>query len=417
MVTLITLAINKYMRNKAYTFQLNPTNEQLTQLCQHAGACRWLWNHMLSENTKRYELEKKFNFQFVMNNLIPKLKEKYNWLKEINSQSLQQRNRDLDIALKRSFKKHGFPKFKKKSDSKDSFRVPQSFKLNNKSVYLPKIGWVKWKVNRKIESKVKSITIKQDLDKWVAVVLCELPEVEKRASFADSEVTGIDVGIKDFAVLSNGTKIENPKHLEKSEKLLKRNSRKLSKKVKGSNNRNKARKQLAKLHGKIKNQRKDFQWKLANEITNQYQVICMENLNIKGMVKNRRLSKSISSVGWGMFKQKIEHKLADTGGLLINIDRFAPSSKMCSSCGALNDNLTLKDRGWNCSCGAKHDRDINAAINIKMFGLKEINRLGTSRIYACGETNDGGVAIDASSYVSLKQENCVIGHKAIKLNV
>lgn len=400
------------MTNKAYTFRLNPSTEQIILLAQHGGAVRWLWNKMLDANIKRYNQEKKFNFQFDMNRLTTELRKEHNWLKEINSQVLQQKNRDLDSALKRSFNKHGFPKFKKKSHQSDSFRVPQFFKLSNKGIYLPKIGWIKWKNNRRLTGKAKSVTIKQDLDNWVAVVLCELPDVPVRNIFNESEIVGIDVGIKDFAVLSDGRKINNPKHFEKSSKLVKRKQRELSKKIKGSNNRNKARKDVTKLHRRIANQRKDFQWKQVSSITKNYSVICMEDLNIKGMKRNHKLSKSISSVGWLSFKNKLTHKIAEQGGLLVNIDRFAPSTKMCGSCGALNSNLTLADRAWDCDCGTHHDRDINAANNIRLFGLREINRLGTSRIHGCGDVTDGNRAYDLFSHISMKHQNPVIGSEA-----
>lgn len=412
MVTVGLQNINNVMANKAYTIRLNPSTEQEQLLKQTAGAARWIWNQSLDATKVAHKETRKFLFQFDLNRRVPELKKEHEWLKEINSQVLQQKNRDLDTALKRSFKTHGFPKFKSKHKNNDSFRVPQHFQLSNKGVKLPKIGWVKWKPNRKLTGKAKSITIKQDLDKWVAVVLCEIPNTEQRTSFAESEVVGIDVGIKDFAVLSSGKKISNPNHLAKSEKLLKSKQHRLSKKVKGSNNRNKARKSVAKLHRHISNQRKDFQWKQVAEITNQFPVVCMEDLNIKGMKRNHKLAKSISSAGWFNFKMKLKHKLTEQGGLLVNIDRFAPSTKMCGSCGALNDNLTLKDREWDCDCGAHHDRDINAAMNIRLFGLTEINRLGTSRIHACGETNDGELTKISSSYVSLKQENLVIGPEA-----
>jgi putative transposase len=385
--------------NKAFTFRLNPTTEQLELIKQHAGACRWLWNNMLASNIEKYKEEQKFNFRFAMDKLTTCLRKEYDWLKGINSQALQAKNKDLDIAIKNCFKsKFGFPKFKKKSNNSDSFRVPQFFRLSNKAVYLPKIGWIKWKVNRKLIGKAKSITIKQDLDNWVAVILTELPDIQQKQDFHISEVVGIDVGLKDFCVLSDGTKIDNPKHLQKSEEKLKRKQRELSKKVKGSNNRNNARKDVAKLHRKIRNKRKDFQWKLVNSITKKYQVICTENLNIKGMVKNHKLAKAINSVGWGMFKNKLSQKLNELGGMLIEIDRFAPSTKMCSSCGTLNNNLTLKDREWDCDCGVHHDRDINAAINIKEMGLK--NRLGTSRIYGYG---------DNAVMLSLKYQKSDIG--------
>jgi putative transposase len=405
--------------NKAFTFRLNPTEEQQVLIKQHAGAVRWLWNNMLAANIEKYDLEKKFNFQFDMNRLTTDLRKEHEWLKEINSQSLQQKNKDLDAALKRKISKKsscGFPKFKKKSNNNDSFRVPQFFRLSNKAVYLPKIGWIKWKVNRKLIGKVKSITIKQDLNNWIAVVLVEIPDVVQRTDFHINEIVGIDVGIKDFAILSDGTKIDNPKQFHKSEKLLKRKQKQLSKKVKGSNKRKVAKYKVAKLHRQIKNKRKDFQWKLVNSITKKYQVVCMEDLNIKGMVKNRKLSKAISSVGWGMFKTKLSQSLASSGGLLIDIPRFYPSSKTCSSCGTINEGLTLSDRKWVClACDSVHDRDVNAALNIKEIGLK--NSVGTTRIYGYGDTSSGIEAIDSISQVSLKYQNLVIGPDTTGLNI
>ena len=406
--------INKIM-NKAYQFKLKPTEEQTTLLKQHGGACRWLWNYMLDQNINKYDKEQKFIFQWDMNRLVPDLRKEYPWLKDINSQSLQQKNKDLDSALKRKISKKsqcGFPKFKKKQNQSDSFRVPQHFKLSNKGVYLPKIGWVKWKVNRKLTGKAKSITIKQDLHHWIAVVLVELPGVPQRNAFDISEVVGLDVGLKDFVVQSNGPKIPNPKHLKKSEKIVKKRQRILFHKTKGSNQRNKARIDVAKTHRHIRNQRKDFINKSVNEITNQYQVVCMEDLNIQGMVKNYKLAKSISSVGWYQFKNRLQQKLNETGGIMVEIDRFFPSSKMCSDCGCLNKDLTLADRKWICDCGTNHDRDINAALNIRNEGL---SRLGTSRIYGCGDTSVGDMAYDISRYVSLKHQNQVVGPEAAEL--
>lgn len=400
------------MNHKAYTIRLNPSAGQTEMLKQHGGAVRWLWNYMLSLNIEHYNEQQKFIFGYEQHNLLPELKKEYDWLKQINSQSLQAKCMDLDAGLKRKIAKKstcGFPKFKKKTNQSDSFRVPQFFRLSNKKIYLPKIGWIKWKPHRKFNGKVKHVTIKQDLDNWVAIVTCETNDIPIRTDFINTDIIGIDVGIKDFAVLSDGTKIDNPKHFQNAEKLLKKKQQKLSKKNKQSNNRNKARYQVAKLHRKVKNQRKDFQWKLASSITKNYSVVCVENLNIDGMMKNRKLAKAISSVGWYSFNLKLQHKLSEIGGQLVKINRFAPSSKMCNSCGVINKALTLENRYWTCNCGVTHDRDINAAINIKSFGLEEINRLGTSRIYACGESYDGDVARDTSSYDSSKQENLVVG--------
>lgn len=391
---------------KTFEVQLLPTDTQVEQLKQHCGAVRWLWNQLLEANIKRYESEQKFIFRFEMQRMLPQLKKEHEWLKQINSQSLQEQCINLNNALSRKVVKKkavGFPKFKAKHLGTDSFVVPQFFHICNRSIKLPKIGRIKYNRQRALQGKAKRIIVKQIQDKWFAFISCEIPDVTKKTSFVESEVVGIDVGIKDFAVLSDGTKIANPKHLEKSENILKSRQRKLSKKVKGSNNRNKAREKVAKLHRHISNQRKDFQWKLANSITKNYSVVCMENLNIKGMKRNHNMAKSISSAGWFAFKQKLKHKTAELGGFAVDVDRFAPSTKMCGSCGTLNNNLTLNDRVWNCDCGVTHDRDINAAQNIRSFGIDEIHRLGTGRIYACGDNSSGYLAANDET-MSMKQE-------------
>ena len=398
------------MAHKSFIFRLRPTTEQLETIKSHGGAARWVWNQMLAVNIEKYKIEKKFNFQFAMNKLVTELRnsEATKWLSSINSQVLQQKNKDLDTALHRNISKvSGFPKFKSKHTNNDSFRVPQFFKISDKGIKLPKIdGWIKWTQHRKLQGKAKSITIKQDGEHWVAVVLCELPDTIQRSAFAESEIVGLDVGLTDFVTQDNGTKVANPKHLNHSEKLLKSKQRKLSKKCKGSSNRNKARAQVAKLHRHVRNQRKDFQWKLASSITKNFAVVAMEDLNIKGMVKNHKLAKAIVGAGWYGFKTKITHKLQERGGILVNVNP-RNTSKTCSECGCLHEGkMELSIRTWTCSdCGTTHDRDINAARNIKAIAVAEINRVGTTQIYACGDTSGGDLVQTESSHVSMKHEN------------
>jgi putative transposase len=395
------------MANKAFTFRLSPTPAQLESIKSHGGAARWIWNHMLARNIEKYAAEKKFNFFYEMCNQVPDLKPANPWLGEINSQVMQAKCRDLDAAIKRKITKKastGFPKFKQKSANSDSFRVPQYFKISSSGIKLPKIaGWIKCNHPRKLQGKAKSITIKQDGSHWIAVVLCEVPDMPQRQLFSTAEVVGIDVGLTDIAVSSSGKKFSNPKHLQASTKLLKSRQRKLSKKCKGSQNRSKARVNVAKLHRRIKNQRKDFQWKLAAEITNQYAVVCMEALNIKNMSKNHKLARGISGAAWGLFKTKIQHKLVEKGGILVDVNP-RNTSKTCSECGSICNSMPLSVRSWTCAdCGVTHDRDINAAINIKVLGQ---NRVGTTRIYnACGDISGGDLVATESSHVSLKHEN------------
>lgn len=391
---------------KTFEVELLPSPQQDVLLKQHTGVVRWLWNQMLDRNIKKYEAEQKFIFRFEMQRLLPDLKKQYPWLSDINSQSLQEQCINLHAAISRKIKNKkatGFPKFKAKHDCVDSFVVPQFFNICNRSIKLPKIGRIKYVKQRPLEGKAKRIVVKQRDNKWFALISCEMPDVI-RTGFGGTEVVGLDVGIKDFAILSDGTKVSNPKHFINSEKLLRRKQKELSRKCKGSNNRTKAKQVVRKLHNKIRNQRADFHWKTADLIAKNYAVVAMEDLNISGMVRNKRLSKHIASAGWGVFKTRLKHQLAKKGGFVVDIDRYAPSSKMCSSCGVLYEGLTLSDRTWICTgCGEIHDRDINAALNIKQFGIGELLGKGTCRIYACGD-NSSGFDFDQIETMSLNQE-------------
>lgn len=392
--------------NKTVEVQLLPTRCQTEQLMQHAGAVRWLWNQLLERNIKQYDAEHKFIFRFEMQRLLPDLKKEYSWLSDINSQSLQEQCINLNKALLQKIKNkktRGFPKFKSKYDRADSFVVPQSFHVCNRSIKLPKIGRIKYVKHRRFEGKVKRIIVKQRGDKWVAMIVCEMPDTVRR-DFSDSEIAGIDVGIKDFAILSDGTKIANPKHFNKSEKLLRRTQKEVCRKCRGSKKHDIAKQRVKKLHNKIRNQRADFHWKLVSSIAKKYTVVAMEDLNVRGMVKNRRLAKHIGSAGWVLFKNKLNHQLAKKGGFVVNIDKFAPSTKTCSSCGVVREGLTLSDRTWVCgSCDEVHDRDINAALNIRQFGIEELLGKGTCRIYACGDASSGFVK-NQNETMSMKQE-------------
>jgi len=308
--------------------------------------------------------------------------EKYQWLKDVNSQSLQQSIKDLETAFKRFFKKQSkYPKFKKKSN-KQSFRVPQHIQLyekedNNKYgiLSIPKFTeGIKVRVHRKIPSnaKIKSCTItKTTTDKYYVSILYEIDENIPMRDIDYENSLGIDMGLKDIVVLSDGIKYQDPKPLAKLEKKLERKQRSLSRKVKGSKNRNKARLEVAKIHEKIRNIRTDFQHKLTKTISeNQADVFFVETLNIRGMLQNHKLAKNISDASWYQFKTLLKYKAERLGKKVIEIGMFEPSSKTCSVCGYKNKDLELSDREWVCpKCGTKHDRDINAAINIRQFGI------------------------------------------------
>jgi len=370
---------------KAYKFCIYPTNKQIEKLNQHFGHTRFVYNLFLEFASNAYNNTKTsmVNYNTWCNILtVLKRTEKYKWLNDVNAQSLQQSLKDLYTSYKRFFKKQSkHPKWKKKSN-RQSFRVPQNVELyenesNNKYGFLFfskfKEG-IKVRLHRKIPSdaKLKSCTItRTTTNKYYAFILVETDESIPERDIDYENSIGMDMGIKDAVVLSDGTKYQNPKPLAKLERKLKRAQRKLSKKQKGSKNRDKARLEVAKVHEKIKNTREDYYHKLSKEISeNQADVFFVEKLNIKGMLKNHKLAKSISDVSWYQFKTFLKYKAERLGKEVIEIGTFEPSSKTCSVCGYKNDNLHLSDREWICpECGTKHDRDINAAINIRQFGI------------------------------------------------
>ena len=360
---------------KGFKYRLKPTKEQEQILLQHGGNARFVWNTFLKTNIDYYKETGKFKFYHELAVSLPKLKQEYPFLTESFSQSLQMVARQFDRALKDSFKKEkGFPSFKKKAMLNDSFACPQKWRLGRGFVFIPKIGEVQWIKHRPLQGLPKSITISQDGDKWYCSVLCEyeMEEQEKKTS----NIIGCDLGLKEFATLSDGTIINNPKHIKRYEQKLAREQRELSKKQKGSKNRFKQRMKVKKLHTKIKDVRQDFLKKTTTEIINRYDGIVLEDLNVKGMMENHRLAGSIADASWTEFRRQLEYKAKWRFKHFVLIDRWHPTSKTCSNCGHIQD-MSLNERQFNCVyCGTSIDRDKNAAINIC--------RLGHSRINACG---------------------------------
>ncbi|MGY4687793.1 RNA-guided endonuclease TnpB family protein [Petrotoga sp. DB-2] len=371
---------------KTYKFRLYPTNEQIHKLNEHFGHTRFVYNLFLEFSSNAYKNIKTLTNYYIWAKVLTVLKktEKYQWLNDVNSQSLQQSIKDLETGFKRFFKKQAkHPKFKKKS-SRQSFRVPQHIQLyeneNNDKygiLFVPKFKeGIKVRVHRKIDpnAKIKNCTfIKTPTGKYFVSITFAVEEsiIDRDIDYNNS--IGIDIGLKDFAVLSDGTKYRSPKALMKYEKKLIRKQRSLSRKKKVSANRNIARLEVARIHEKIKNTREDFLHKLTKEISeNQADVFVVETLNIRGMLKNHHLAKSISDSGWYQFKTFLKYKAERLGKKVIEIGMFEPSSKVCSVCGYKNEGLKLSDREWVCpECGTKHDRDVNAAVNIRQFGLKQ----------------------------------------------
>lgn len=309
-------------------------------------------------------------------NLIAKLKKlkNYEWLQEVDSQALTQSVRNLDTAYTKFFReKKGFPNFKKRGN-KESCKITQHIYIDfeNQKIKLPKIGWCKLRIDREFKGQIRSATVsKIPCGKYFVSILVDTGiEKSNKVSIKKSTSIGIDVGLKTFATCSDGAKFDNPKHLQRLEQRLKVLQRCHSKKRKGSNNKNKSRIKLAKLHYKISCQRKDFLHKLTSKLVSENQTIIIEDLNVSGILKNHCLAKAISSASWSEFFRQLQYKCDWSGKNLVRIGRFEPSSQICNKCGCQNQTLTLADREWYClNCNLMHDRDVNAAKNILAIGL------------------------------------------------
>lgn len=357
---------------KAYKYRIYPTKEQEILLSKHFGACRFIYNLALETKMAAYSSARINLNRYDLQVQMRELKQECDWLREINAQSLQTELMHLDAAYLKFFKGAGFPKFKNKH-GKQSFQCPQASKIKDGKLILIKFKeGIKIILSRPIIGEIRTVTISRTTtNKYFASILVqdgkELPKTKK---VKESTTIGIDVGLKTFATLSDGQQYENPQHLKKTLKRLKMLQRRASKKVKGSNNRKKANLKVALAHEKVTNQRKDFLHKFSDAITKQYDTICVENLNIKGMVKNHNLAQAITDAGWSMGLDMLKYKAEWRGKNYYEIGRFDPSSKIHNKCGYLNNELTLSDRIWICpKCGETVDRDKNAAQNIKDFSL------------------------------------------------
>lgn len=353
---------------------------------------------MLGKNNERYKVEKKFIFYNDMSGMLPELKEDFEWLQESNSQTLQTILKSLDASMKHYFKNKetvGFPKFKSKHSVKQGFAVPQHFSLEEKTFKIPKIGNIRYKKHREIYGTPKRLHITRDINDWFVSVVCEVPDSPELLELAGS--LGIDLGIKDFAVTSEAEIIDAPNY-KKLIKAVARWNRNLARKEKGSHNFQKTRDQLARKHRKIRRKRTDFMHKQTSMITKFSDVVSVENLNIKGMVQNRNLARSISEQGWGQFKVLLKQKLDRKGGQLVMIDQFFPSTKTCSCCGWIQK-MPLSVRVYDCgNCGVQIPRDLNAAYNIRNEGERKIRsvRPELKLVESHGENQCAGNGINSS---------------------
>jgi len=373
---------------KSFRYRIYPTADQEKALASHFGQARFVYNHFLRKRIDYYaenkgEEKQSLNYHDTAKMLTElKTDPEFVWLRESNSQSLQQALRHLDIAYTNFFRgKARFPHFKKKSN-KQSVSIPQHFSVDTEKnmLNIPKMSSLKIVLHRPIEGEMKSVTIsKVPSGKYFASILCEV-EIDVEPKQAGKEI-GIDLGLKSFLITSDAEIIDSPKILRQSERKLKRLQRQLSRKVKGSNRKDKARVKVARMHERISNQRNDFLHKLSHRLVAENQSIFAESLNVKGMVKNHCLAKSIQDSGWNEFVRQLNYKSEWEGTHFGQIDRFFPSSKRCHECGWINDSLTLADREWTClGCGSIVDRDQNAAQNILQFGKLEQIGLGESKL-------------------------------------
>ena len=369
---------------RAYKIRLYPNKAQKTFFNKSFGCCRVIYNEML------YELQNAYKNGIVLNkcDLFKKIKSKYNWMKNSDSQGLCNTYQDLNFAYNNFFSKRSkFPKFKKKKD-KNSYRNGMMQKTieklipNKNHIRIPKAGLVEFREDYDFSKlnilKIYNLTIERSKSNKYYCSICvdvDLPEYEHTG-----EVIGIDLGIKDLVIDSNGNKYSNPKYLNKVEKKIKHLQRLYSKKTKGSKNQEKIRLMLAVAHEKLSNKRKDNLHKLTTKLIKENDVICIENLNVKGMTKNHHLAKAIQDASFGTLVSMLKYKAAWHNRKIIEIGRYYPSSKLCHCCGHRMDYMGLKIRNWSCpNCGEHHDRDINAAINIMNEGLRILDNQGTVR--------------------------------------
>ena len=391
---------------KAYKFRIYPTHEQQIALAKAFGCCRWFWNYSLNLCQETYLTTGKGLSRGAIQGLLPSLKKEYSWLTDAYSQCLQYVALNLSTAYKNFFEKRtGFPRFKSKH-GKQSISYPSNVKLDGDYLKLPgKVGLIYCKQDRKFDGQIKTVTVSLNPDgKYYASVLVDDGRELAQLS-TEGKAIGIDLGLTHFCITSNGSKFDNPRHTTKYARNLKKKQQSLARKQKSSKNRYKAKSKVSKVHSKIRRVREDFLHKLSRKIVNENQVIAVENLNVKGMVRNHNLAKAISDCGWGQFCTMLKYKSEWSGKTYIEVDRFFASSKTCSVCLNRVDSLSLDIRDWTCSqCNTHHDRDVNAAINIRNEALRILD-LGTR-----STANGGNVRQPGKTSVLLDAVPCEVGN-------
>ncbi len=384
---------------RAYKTELDPNNVQRTLLAKHAGAARFTWNWALNRRVEEYKLTGKSSNAIEQHRQLNAIKPTYfPWMYEVSKCAPQEALRDLDKAFRNFFAKRArHPRFKSKKCGLGGFRLTGSVAIEAGRIKLPRIGWLRLKESGYLptDAKINSVTVKERAGRWFVSV-----QVEEQIAVTENQgsAIGLDLGLKSFVVGSDGLSLDSPKPLLRSLRRLQRLSRQHSRKQKGSMNRRKSAKRLAKLHYRIGCQRADFIHKATTKLTTTKSVIVVEDLNVSGMRKNRCLARSISDVGWSEFVRQLEYKAAWNGGKVIKAGRFYPSTKTCSTCGLVKDEMPLSERVYRCDgCGLVLDRDVNAARN-----LLSLSTGSSPGFEACGDSPLGG---------SVKQEPSVMNNE------
>ncbi len=407
------------MIRQAQKVRIYPTDQQKQQLAGAMGCCRWWWNYALNKSIETYKETGKGLSRSGLNALLPNLKKEHEWLKtEVYSQSLQQTSLNLSRAFINFFEKRArFPRFKSKH-GKQSVGFPQSVKIEDDWIKLPKIGLVKAVFDRRYAGKIKTVTISFDsTERYFASIIYEVEACF--ISRNESKILGIDLGVKDFAIVNDGSKTSkyaNPRHIKKHEKNLARKQKKLARKQLGSKSRQKAKKLVAKIHARLSNSRQDFLHKLSRKLTDESKVVVVENLtsailqgeetspnlalNVRGLVRNHKLAKAISDCGWGMFVNFLSYKLEREGKKFIEIDRYFPSSHICPDCLTQQPKMDLSVREWTCinkACSKTHCRDEAASRNIRAEGIRILQVASPEFIFGVYDDRKAdGIAVSAS---------------------